>query len=125
MLLYGLQEARRHVRIVFGAVDEGLDIAFDHRQRCAQFVADVRDKFLACVFQLFEPRQIVKNENHSLPVAVSVEQRRCVHLQTAVVEARRLQFKPEDLAFGPNAIHQLLKLMQPQRFHHRTTAQVA
>src|SRR2546428_13999404 len=38
---------------------------FRSRKRRAQFVADIGDKFLARVFQLLEPGQAVRSEEHT------------------------------------------------------------
>ena len=108
MFFDGLQESRRHGRVVFRALEERLDVALDHGERRAQLVADVGDEFLARVFQLFEPRQVVEHENHSLWFPVPLAQRGGVDLQTAVIEAGQFQFEAEHLTFRAHPAGQLL-----------------
>ena len=55
--------------IVARAVEQRFHVALDERERRAQFVADVGDKFLARAFELLEPRQIVKDQNRPLAFA--------------------------------------------------------
>jgi len=53
VLLDCFQKARRQLGLIFGAFEQCFDEALDQRKRGAQFVADVGDKFLAGILQLF------------------------------------------------------------------------
>jgi hypothetical protein len=63
MPLDRLQKAARGLGIILRAVEQRFDVAFDQRQRRAQFMADVRDEFAARVLELPNAREIVEDEN--------------------------------------------------------------
>ena len=84
--------------IVARAVEQRFDVAFDERERRAQFVADVGDEFLAGAFQLLEPGQVVKNEDGAFAFAGGVGDGGGVDLQPAFAQFRQLQFVVENLA---------------------------
>ena len=62
-----LQEPHGLRRIILGPVEQGLGEALDEGKRGAQFVADIADKFLADILQLFQAGDIVENEQLPRP----------------------------------------------------------
>ena len=53
--------------IVLRAVEQRFDVAFDERQRGAEFVADVGDELLARPLELFQAGEIVKDQDGAAP----------------------------------------------------------
>ena len=56
MLLDDLEKTVGHFGIILGTIEQGFEVAFDHRKRGAQFVADIGHEFLARIFQLLDVR---------------------------------------------------------------------
>ncbi len=99
VLFNGAEETRGEFGIVFRAVEEGFDETLDERERRAQFVADVGDKFLAGALQLLDARQIVEHENGTVLRAGAVEYCRRIDLQPAAIDAGQFKFVPLHDAF--------------------------
>ena len=105
------QKALGDFGIVARAVEQRLDVALDERERRAQFVADVGDKFLARAFELFEPRQVVENQNRAFAFAGGIGDDGGVDLQPAFAQLRQLEFVIKNLSLGLDA----LRPVQPVR----------
>src|SRR5208337_146707 len=92
-----LEKAGGDVRVVFGAVNQGFDIAFDQGKGSAQFMADVGHEFFTCAFELLKAGQIVKDEDGAVAAAIPVGDRGAIDLNPALVSATELEFVAEDL----------------------------
>ena len=112
------------IGVVARAVEQRFDVTFDERERRAQFMADVGDKFLAGAFELLEPGQIVKDENRAFAFAGGVGDGGGVDLQPALAQLRQLQFVIENLAVAFDPLDQRGEFMHAQGFHDGFAAQL-
>ena len=118
------EEARGDFGIAARAVEQCFDVAFDERERRAQFVADVGDEFLARAFELLEPRQVVKHQNRAFAFAGGIGNGGGVDLQPALAQFRQFQFVVENLFFSLDALDESGQFVDAQRLHDGFPAQL-
>ena len=115
----GAQKTFRHFRLVFGAVQQGFDIAFDQREWRAQFMADIGDEFLACVLQALDSGQVMEYQDRSLLLAVAAENGRGIDLEYPLFYSCQSDFECKHLAFLGHAVDQGRQFMDAQDFENR------
>ena len=94
----GLQEFSCHLRVIPGAIEQRLDVAFDEGKGGAQLMADVGDEFLPGALKLLQAGQLVEDENGAMPQPVTIEDGGSVDLQPAFVQPGQLQLVAQALA---------------------------
>ena len=118
------QETLGDFGIVARAVEERFNVAFDERERRAEFMADVGDEVFARAFELLEPREIVEDEDRAFAFAGGIGDDGGVDPQPAPAQFRQLQFVVKNLSLGLDAVNEISKLMQSQGFHDGLAAQL-
>ena len=124
MALDGLEEFDGNGGIVLGAIDEGLDVAFDEGQRRAQFMADIGDEFLSGVFELFETREIVKNEQAAMGPRIGGSDEGGIDLEDAFFEPGKFQFVIVNLFFGGEPFDNRAEFVEAKGFDDGFTANI-
>ena len=87
-------------------------------------MADVGDKFLARALELFEPRQVVEDEDGAFALAGGIGNGGGVDLQPAFAQFRQLQFVVENLPVAFDAFDECGEFVHAQRFHDGFAAQL-
>src|SRR5947207_3752867 len=81
-------------------------------------MADIGDEFAARVLELLEAREIVKDQNGSVSLALFIEQRGGVHLQPAIFEQRQFQFATEDRRLLLKTFHDVGESLEAECFQN-------
>ena len=68
-------------------------------------MADIGYELLPRALKLFEPSQIMKNEDGSVPLAVAVEDTRAVDLQPAFFWARQPELMLDGMIFSVQQVY--------------------
>lgn len=110
------EEAVEDGGVGFGSVEEGFDVAFDHGEGGAEFVADVGDEFGAGAFEEFESAEVMEHEEGAVVLAGGVGEEGTADFEVALGGAGEVQFEDSGLAVGEEAVGELLDLVLAEGF---------